>query len=99
LISLISGLLSIYIWGVICTLIFFLFAIGRFYQEKSRQRSFYGLFLIPIGLFAAAGIEYAWLAPAITGDFWGDILRFVGGVVLGGTGLFLLNLMIGGRRR
>jgi hypothetical protein len=84
---------------VICTLIFFLFAIGRFYEAKSRQRSFYAFFLIPIGLFAAAAIEYAWLAPAITGAFWSDILRFIGGIILGSAGLFLLNLMIGGHRR
>jgi hypothetical protein len=97
LISLISGILTIYSWGVICTLLFFLFAIGRFYEEKSGQRSFYRLFLIPIGLFAVAAVEYVRLAPTIAGDFWGDLLRFVGGVILAGAGLFLLRLMIGGR--
>jgi hypothetical protein len=97
LISLISGILTIYNWGVVCTLLFFLFAIGRFYEEKSGHHSYYRLFLIPVGLFALAAIEYARLAPLISGDILGDLLRFVGGVVLGGAGFFLLRLMIGGR--
>jgi hypothetical protein len=97
LISLLSGILTIYNWGVVCTLLFFLFAIGRFYEEKSGNRSFYQLFLIPAGLFALAAIEYARLVPLISGDLWGDLLRFIGGVVLGGAGFFLLRLMIGGR--
>jgi hypothetical protein len=97
LINLISSLLAIYIWGVICTLLFFLFAIGRFYEEKSGHRSFYQIFLIPIALFAVAAIVYALSPPIIAGNFWGDALRFIGGVVLGGAGLFLLRLMMGGR--
>jgi hypothetical protein len=77
--------------------VFFLFLIARFYEEKSGRRTFYSLFLIPIVLFAVAAINYAFPEPGLVGDFWGDLLRFVGGVILGGTGLFLLRLMIGGR--
>jgi hypothetical protein len=50
-----------------------------------------------MALFAVAAIRYIFLAPAIIGDVWGDMLRFLGGVIVGGFGLFLLRLMIGGR--
>ena len=95
--NLVGIILTIYIWGVVCILLFFLFAIGRFYQQKSGRRSYYPSFFIPIALFALAAIRYTFLAPAIVGDVWGDVMRFLGGVVVGGFGLFLLRLMIGGR--
>lgn len=95
--GLLSGILTIYVWGLVCILLYFLFAIARFYEEKSGRRSFYPLFLIPLGLFAAAAIRYALQAPNIVGDFWGDLMRFIGGVILGGASIYLLNLMIGGR--
>jgi len=75
----------------------FLFFIARFYEEKSGRRSYYSLFLVPFGLFAFAAIKYAFTEPNIVGDFWGDVTRFAGGIVLGGAGFFLLKLMIGGR--
>jgi hypothetical protein len=95
--SLVSSVLTIYIWGGVCILLFFLFAIGRFYEQKSGRRSFYPSFFVPMALFAVAAIRYTFLAPAIIGDIWGDMLRFLGGVIVGGFGLFLLRLMIGGR--
>lgn len=95
--DLVSSLLTLYIWGVVCILLFFLFAIARFYQRKSGRRSFYPSFLLPIAFFTIAAIRYAVLAPGIVGDLWGDVLRFGGAVILGGSGIFLLNLMIGGR--
>ena len=76
---------------------FFLFAIARFYEEKSGRRSFYTLFLIPIGLFGIAAVKYAFSDQGIVGDIWGDSIRFLGGVILGAAGYFLFRLMIGGR--
>ncbi|GAB4416200.1 MAG: hypothetical protein Fur0044_11450 [Anaerolineae bacterium] len=95
--NLVSSILTIYIWAVVCILLFFLFAIGRFYQKKSGRRSYYPSFFVSIALFALAAVRYAFLAPTIVGDLGGDILRFLGGLVVGGFGLFLLRLMIGGR--
>lgn len=94
---LVTGLLTIYIWAIVCVLLFFLFAIARFYQQKSGRQSFYASFVVPIILFAAAAIRYAFLGPMIIGDLWGDVMRFLGGVFVVGFGLFLLRLMIGGR--
>jgi hypothetical protein len=95
--NLVSSLLILYTWGVVCVLLFFLFSIARFYQRKSGRRSFYPSFLLPIGFFAIAAVRYAVPAPGIVGDLWGDVLRFAGAIILGGFGIFLLNLMIGGR--
>lgn len=50
-----------------------------------------------MALFAIAALRYTLIAPVIVGDVWGDISRFLGGLVVGGFGLFLLRLMIGGR--
>lgn len=92
-----TGLLTIYIWAVVCILLFFLFAIARFYQRKSGRRSFYSSFFVPLVLFAAAAVKYAFLGPVIVGDLWGDLMRFLGGMFVTGFGLFLLRLMMGGR--
>ncbi len=95
--SLIGTILTIYIWGIVCGLLYFLFAIARFYQRKSGRRSYYQAFLVAAALFALMALRYAFVAPAITGDLWGDLLLFIGGLIVGGFGLFLLRLMIGGR--
>ncbi len=95
--SLVNAILTVYIWGIVCTLLFFLFAIARFYERKSGRRSFYLSFFIPMALFAVAAIRYAFLTPDIIGDFWGDMMRVTGGLILTGFGLFLLKLMTGGR--
>lgn len=92
-----TSFLTIYIWVIVCILLFFLFVIARFYQQKSGRRSFYVSFVIPIILFAAAAIRYAFLGPVVIGDLWGDGMRFLGGVFVAGFGLFLLRLMMGGR--
>jgi hypothetical protein len=97
LINLVSSILTIYTWGIVCIILFFLLAIARFYENKSGRRSFYILFLIPISLFAVAAIRYILLTPNIVGDFWGDLMRGIAGITLGGTGFFLLKLMLGGR--
>lgn len=97
MIDIVNTALTYYTWGIVCILVFFLFTIARFYQEKSGRRTYYALFLIPTALFAMAAFIYAPLSPQIVGNFWGDLLRGVGGILLGGIGLYLLRLMIGGR--
>lgn len=96
--SLVSNVLTIYTWGIVCMLLFFLFSIARFYEKKSGLRSYYLSFFGPMILFALAAIRYIFLMPYIAGDLWGDLMRFLGGLMLGGFGLFLLKLMTGGRR-
>jgi tellurite resistance protein TehA-like permease len=95
--TLATAILTIYIWVVVCTLLFFLYVIARFFEKKSGRRSYYPSFFLPIVLFAIAAVRYLFLVPAIAGDLWGDLLRFVGGILVGGLGLLLLRLMMGGR--
>lgn len=95
--SLISAILNIYIWVVVGILLFFLFAIAQFYEKKSGRRSFYPAFLIAALILGVAAIRYVFLTPTIVGDLWGDALRFIGSLVLGGFGLFLLRRMTGSR--
>jgi hypothetical protein len=97
LINLVSSVSIFYTWTVVCILVYFLFLIARFYEEKSGRRTYFWLFLVSIALFAVAAVRYAVPEPSIVGNFWGDLLRFLGGVILGGAGLFLLRLMIGSR--
>jgi len=93
--SQLSVILNVYIWLAVCVLLFFLFAIGRFYERKSGQRSFYLAFPAAAVIFSVAAIRYIFFAPMIVGDLLGDMLRFVGGLIAGGFGLFLLKLMTG----
>ena len=97
MINLVSSVLIIYTWAAICVIILFLFAIARFYEEKSGRRSYYSLFFIPVILFSIAAIIFVFPKPGITGHIWADLMRFLGGIILGVAGFRLLNLMIGGR--
>jgi hypothetical protein len=95
--ALVSGFLTLYTWVIVCLILYFLFAIARFYQEKSGQRSYYAVYLAAIALYSLAALRYAWLAPVIVGDFLGDLLRFAAGITVISAAYFLLNLMIGKR--
>lgn len=102
----ISGsILVTYCWIVAAVLIFFLFLIGRFYEIRFGQRSYYELFLIPLGLFVVAVVWDAFLANDDTGN---ALLDFVGApgpdllFLIGGIGLVILcyalhRTMMGGR--
>lgn len=95
--SLTSIILSIYIWSAVGVLLFFLFAIARFYEKKSGQRTFSFAFLIAAMMFGVGMLRHIFLIPAIGGDLWVDTLRFIGGLIVAGCGFFLLRLMTGGR--
>jgi hypothetical protein len=95
--ALVSAILTYYTWGVVCILLYFLFVVAQFYERKSGQRSYYLAFLAAMALLAIAAVRYAALAPAITGDDWGDLLRLAGGLILMIFGLLLLKFMLGGR--
>ncbi|MDM8528348.1 hypothetical protein QUF58_09040 [Anaerolineales bacterium HSG24] len=96
--SIINIILTIYIWALSMMMIYFLMAIAHFYEKKSKQRSYHQFFIAPMLLFSLATLRYLLIAPVITGDFLGDGLRFIGAVILIGTGLYVLKLMVGERR-
>ncbi len=89
--------LTIYSWALMGALLLFLYAIARFYQRTAHERSHYRLFLVPLVIFLAAAVRYAWLGR-VTGDVLGDLLLLLGGVSLFALGSFLNRLMMGRRR-
>ncbi len=106
MIQIVQSLFILYCWAVAALLISFLFLIGRFYEIKLRQKSYYQLFLMPFLLFVVAAIWYAFFAHSHTGthllDFVGvlgpDLLVAIGGLVLIALGYYLHRSMMGGRR-
>jgi len=94
--NIVYGILTVYIWGIVCIILYFTFLIARFYEQKSGRKTYYHAFLVAIGLFALAAIKYA-LTPVVSGDLWGDVLRFLGALIAGGFGFYLLKLMVGKR--
>ena len=101
-----SSLLVVFCWILAATVIVFLFLIGRFYEVRFGQKSYYQLMLVPLLLFVTAGVWDAVFANNHSGDplldFVGvlvpDLLLLVGGVILAALCYYLYRKMMGGRR-
>lgn len=101
-----GSLLVILGWIIAAVLIFFLFLIGRFYEIRFGQRSYYRLMLIPLVLFVTAAVWDAVFANSYTEDplldfvgaLFPDLLFFVGGAILIVLCAYLFRTMMGGRR-
>lgn len=106
MIRFLSSILVLYSWLVAALLLLSLFLIGRFYQVRFGQRSFYQLFIVPLVLFLGAAVWDAFFANSYTGDplldfvgAWGpDLLWLLGGISLGLLCHSLQRTMMGGRR-
>ncbi len=94
--ALLGSILTLYTWGGISILLFFLFAIARFFERKSSRKSFYQLFLLPVLFFVGGALRYIW-AGDFAGDPLADLGRGIGGALVCSLGYFLLDLMTGGR--
>jgi hypothetical protein len=94
--SFLAKIIALYTWGGVSILLFFLFAIARFFERKSARKSFYPLFLLPVLLFLGSALRYLFVGDFV-GDLWGDLGRVIGAVLVCGLGYFLLNLMTGER--
>jgi hypothetical protein len=96
--KLIGQIISLYAWVVIAVLFLFLYRIARFYERKSRQRTHYRLFLVPIVLLAFGALRYAFFSADFVGDPPGDAAFFAGGTAAYLLGFSLLDLMTGPKR-
>jgi hypothetical protein len=104
--QILSSMLVLYSWIVVAILVLFLFLIGRFYEIKFRQRSYYQLLLLPLALFLVAAVWDAFLANSRTGnpllDFVGEpgpeLLLLLGGAALIALCYSLYRTMMGGKR-
>jgi hypothetical protein len=97
-VRLLEPALTLYAWIAAVLFMAFLFLIARFYEVKSRERTYFRLFLVPAILFLTAGIRYAFAADSWVGDSAADLLLFFGGISALLLGQNLLRLMTGGRR-
>jgi hypothetical protein len=101
---LLAQLSTLYVWVVVGILLFFLFGIAQFFEQRLSEKNSapqhlrdYRLFLIPIGLFAVSAVFYLLSAPLIVGSFLADILRIIGSIILAYAGYSLFRKMMGGK--
>jgi len=94
----ISRLLTLSAWGAATALVFCLYMIARFFQQKSDQRSYYQLFLVPLVLYLVAALRCALPEADFALDPLANTLLFVAGASTVVLGSYLFNLMTGGRK-
>jgi len=101
-----AQILTIYNWVAVCILLFFLFGIARFFEQRrsekknptgKKRRVYYQLFLVPVVLFITSAVIYTISETVIVGNTLADTLYFIGGLVLTLSGYSLLSTMTGGR--
>ncbi len=95
--DILTRLSTLYIWAGAIFLLLLLHHIARFYQMTTGVRSYYRLFLVPMGLLILGTLRYLIANVLVAGDEAGDLVFFVGGLILLLQGYFLLKLMTGGR--
>ncbi|GAB4569767.1 MAG: hypothetical protein Kow0077_02810 [Anaerolineae bacterium] len=94
--SQLNQVLTVYAWFPLAMLISTLLLIARFYSRQTQERTYYGLFTVPIVLFGIAAAHYA-VTNRVMGSPLADVLMMVGGVSLGGLCLHLYRQMTAGR--
>lgn len=99
-----AQILTFYSWALVCVLLFFLFSIARFFeqrlqakQDQTQRQRYYPLFLLPVALFAVSALLYVFNADLVVGQRLADVLRIFGGITLVTVGYLLLNTMTGGK--
>ncbi len=103
LMELLNRILTLYNWGVFCILLFFLFGIARFFEQRlsekkdAKKSRHYPFFLAPMVLFFISAVIYAMSGNLIVGNQLADMLRIIGGIVFTAVGFALLKTMMGGR--
>ncbi len=103
--KILSQVLTIYAWIVTGGLVYFLFAIARFFHQRRQQKAsptgaypIHGWLIVAIAAFlAAAGFYVGAGGVAVVGLPLADLLRIIGGAIVIFVGLSLMNSMIGGR--
>jgi hypothetical protein len=89
-------LLIVYSWFVLSALVFLMALIARFYERLSGQRTYYGLFTVPVIAFAGASLRLTAL-DQLAGDAWASILLLIGGSSLAALCVHVYRHMTSGR--
>ncbi len=103
--TIISQILSLYIWSAAGILMLFVFVIARFFDKRRREQidsdapyPLHWWLLGAVVCFLAAAIWYAIAGNIhLVGIPGADGLRVIGGIVVTFVGISLLNTMVGGR--
>jgi hypothetical protein len=90
--------LTIYAWLVIGMLLIFLGRIAYFYEKTSGQRVGHYLLFIPSLLLAGGAVWYLLRSVEFIGESIGNVLLFIGGLLLFLFSGRLQELMTGERR-
>lgn len=72
--------LTLFIWFMLAVVLLFLLLIARMYWVVSSEKTYYWVFLIPIGLFGVASVRQAFIGG--TGDLLADGFWAIGGLLL-----------------
>jgi hypothetical protein len=80
----VNQLLALYAWFPLAASLLILLLIARFYEKFSGRKMYFRAFFLPVVLFGAAEVRYAYVGR-IVGDMLGDL-------ALTGAGLSLLIL-------
>jgi hypothetical protein len=89
-------LLILLSWFGLSALVFLMALIARFYERLSGQRTYYGLFAVPVLAFAGASVRLTAL-DQLAGDAWADVLLLIGGGTLAALCLHVYRRMTSGR--
>lgn len=97
-------ILMVYSWGAVCVLLFFLYGIAKFFEQRlsetnadRKHQRHYPYFVAPIFLFALSTILYLFSNDLLVGNLWADLLRISGSAIFAYAGYSLLNTMLGGK--
>lgn len=92
-----AAIATILNWGIAAVICFFLYLIGRFFEEKAGQRTFYQAFAIPMVFCVVGAVRYVAFGQDFVGDPIGDALLFGAGLALIAMSNYLKHLMVGER--
>jgi hypothetical protein len=92
-----NQILLLYTWFPLAVGIALMLLVARFYQKFSGERTYYGLYILPIVLFGGAAVRYASLNQ-IAGDALGDVIIGLAGLILISLSMYLFRLMTSGRK-
>ncbi|MGC8838820.1 MAG: hypothetical protein ACP5UM_10435 [Anaerolineae bacterium] len=96
--SLISRILVAWAWVAATAILFCLYMIARFFQQKAGQRSYYQAFLVPLVLYLFVSFQCLQPGSDFAVDETANALLFAAGSGTLALGSYLFNLMTGGRR-
>lgn len=87
--------LTIYTWFGLAALLCLIALIARKYEQLSKERTYYQLFVLPGLAFAVAAVAQTY-SDRVVGDVVGDVMLLVGGVLLAAICLHVYHLMTRG---